>query len=148
MRVPRKLLRGTAAVTAGTLPLVLIVTPAAAETKSAQHELDYEFTNDNGDSVVCHILGRSTLTRASGSDPTFDSTSDTLIGIGTSCATSLTITARYTDQDGRARRSSASGLGTLSLQNDDVASGYVATHTITFLDCVNFCTTSFDTRPK
>jgi hypothetical protein len=147
MRVTRRLAGGAAAVSAGVLPFVVGMPAAWAETKSAEHELDYEFTNDAGNSVVCHILGRSTLNRSTG-DPTFDATSDTLIGIGPSCATSLTITARYTDQDGRARQSSASGLGTLSLTNDDVASGYVATHTITFLDCVNFCTTSFDTSPK
>ncbi len=147
MQVRKRLAGGAAVVTAGALPFVLGMPPAAAETKTAQHELNYEFTNNNGDSIVCRILGESSLTRSAG-DPTFDSTSDTLISVGPSCGTSLTITARYTDDDGHARVSSASGLGTLSLRNDDVASGYVATHTITFLDCVNFCTTSFDTRPK
>jgi len=147
MGIPTRLAGGAAAVAAGALPFLLGISPAGAETKGTEHELDYEFTNNDGDSVVCHILGRSTLTRPTG-DPTFDATSETLIGVGTSCGASLTITARYTDQDGHARQSGADGLTFLTLRNDDVASGYVATHRITFLDCINFCTTSFDTRPK
>ena len=148
MGIGRRLAGGAAALGAGTLPFLVGMPGAvAAETKTDVRELNYEFTNGNGDSVVCHILGVSSLTRPTG-DPTFDSSSETRISTDSGCRASLVIEVHYTDQDGHARESSATGFDALSLQNDDVAANYVATHTITFVDCINFCTAVFDTRPK
>ncbi len=149
MGIPTKVAVGVAALSAGTLPFVVGMPGAAAdETRTAHHQLDYEFSDGEGISHVCHIEGNSTLFRPTG-DPTFDSFSDVFVsGGGSECDATVSVSARYTNADGRARVSSATGSRLVELRNDDVASGYVATHRVTFVNCINFCTTPFDTTPK
>jgi hypothetical protein len=144
----RTLAGGAAVVSAGVLPFLVGMPAASAETKSDTQELNYEFSNNNGDDIVCHIRVHSELTRPT-SDPTFDSLTETEVSNGPECAANLEIRATYTNQDGRSRTIIANGAGSyLGLRNDDVVSGYSAHHQVTFIDCVNFCTTPFDTHPK
>jgi hypothetical protein len=151
MGLRRTLAGGMAAVSASTLPFVLDLPGAAADEAVSEFRFfDHSFQS-GGATVTCRVSGSSSLFRPTG-DPTFEAFSGTSTfdpsGDQAPCDAFVVVQVTYTNPSGLARRSEADGENFVDLFNDDVASGYVATHRVSFLNCSDNCFVTFQTHPK
>jgi hypothetical protein len=108
----------------------------------------------DGTLVTCTIVGSTLMERGTG-DPTFDAGSTlALFGpgfeLGGCGRANLWIEATYRDPQGDSKVSRATGgPNSVSLFNNDVTTGYVATHLVTFVDCAQgACQVLLFNRPK
>lgn len=150
MGVRGKLVKGALALSVGSVPFTLGVGPAGAlEGYSQGAFFDHTFTNFAGATVVCPVSFFSSLTRQSSGDPFFG---DAFTGSNLedpACDAFVAVRVSYTDPAGRPKNASADSVqGDVFLGVDDVGSGFVANHTVNFLDCSSNCVVEYRTQPK
>jgi hypothetical protein len=138
----------TAGATAMALPLLLGGGTAGASAVRGQ----ITYTNDSGQRITCDYAGSSGIV---GDTQQADAYTENGINQATTpgCEAEMVITVTYIDTDGRRRRQSASSVEgrSLFLHSFDVASDYVATHDIFWLECQNpdpgdACSVRFTTK--
>ena len=151
MGLRRAIARGSAAVAATGLPLLVGTPPAGAAQTNDEISESLGFVTLSGQLASCTLLGHAFHDTdrdggyARGSSTTEDRPE---------CQGFLTLTIAYDDADGVRQRNTAAGdARTLSLESFGVAGGINITHAIDFSQCdanrsPNGCRIQFDTRPK
>ena len=151
MGLRRTIARGTTAVAATALPLLLGTQPAGAAQTNDEITRSLGFLTLSGQLASCTLLGHGF----------HDTDRDGGYARGTSntenrpeCQGFLTLTIAYDDADGVRQHNTAAGdARTLSLESFGVSGGINITHSIDFTQCdANRspigCRIQFDTRPK
>lgn len=151
MGLRRTLARGSTAVAATALPLLLSTEPAGAAQTNDEVTESLGFLTLSGQLVSCSLLGHGfhDTARDGGYARATSSPEDR-----PECQGFLTLTIAYDDADGVRQHNTAAGdARTLSLESFGVAGGINITHSIDFSQCdanrsPNGCRIQFDTRPK
>jgi hypothetical protein len=145
-----KMAKGVVALSAGGGPFVFGASPAAAEeffTQSAFFE--HRFTNQAGQTVVCPVDVSSSLFRESTNDPFLGSAFTGSDLDNPNCDAFVAASVSYQDPTGRPKNAFADSFnGDVFLGVDDVGSGFVAQHFVSFLNCSANCEVSYQTQPK
>jgi hypothetical protein len=150
MGVKRKLVKGALALSVGSVPFTVGASPAGAfENYSQSATFEHTFTNEAGATVVCPVSFSSNLFRDSSNDPFFGSAFTGSNLEDPACDAFVVVQASYSDPAGRPKNAFADSFqGDVFLGVDDVGSGFVANHSIQFLDCASNCFVEYRTQPK
>jgi hypothetical protein len=145
----RKLAGGVAAVSAGALPFLAGVRPAAADQFfNAIARYDHTFTNEAGASVTCRVIFFSTLQWPDLNGP-LSADVGTNSGTGEACAARVVAGATYRDRAGVTRTPSVASLtGDVLLSVEDVGSHFTGHHLVTYDNCSAGCEVRFNSHPK
>ena len=151
MGLRRTIARGSTAVAAAALPLLLGTQPAGAAQTNDEITQSLGFLTLSGQLASCTLLGHGF----------HDTDRDGGYARGTSttedrpeCQGFLTLTIAYDDANGARQHNTAAGdARTLSLESFGVSGGINITHSIDVTQCdanrsPNGCRIQFDTRPK
>jgi hypothetical protein len=150
MGVKRKLVKGALALSVGSVPFTVGVSPAGAFESFSQHAtFEHTFTNGAGATVVCPVSFSSSLFREASDDPFFGGAFTGSDLEDPACDAFVAVSVSYSDPAGRQKNAFADSFqGDVFLGVDDVGSGFVANHFIDFLDCSSNCIVEYQTQPK